>query len=57
MVLFMKQNFLNEKQMKHCSIYNQIHNAKQAGFMPSNWSVSSYDRTQEICQGSQETLM
>ena len=57
MVLFMKQNFLNEKQMKHCSIYNQIHNAKQAGFMPSNWSVSSYDRTQEISQGSQETLM
>jgi len=42
--------------MKNCSIhyYNSLQ-AKQAGFMPTSWLLSSNDRTPEICQGSKET--
>jgi hypothetical protein len=28
--------------------------AKQAGFVPTSWLLSSNDRTPEICQGSRE---
>ena len=43
------------KQMKRCSIHSYQLPVKQAGFMPTYWSVqSSNDRTPEICQGSRE---
>jgi len=42
--------------MKNCSIHYYT-KAKQAGFMPSVWFASSNDRTQEICQGSKETIV
>jgi hypothetical protein len=42
--------------MKLQSIHRQLNcSAKQAGFMPTYWSLlSSNDRTPEICPGSSE---
>ena len=44
-----------EIQMKAVTIhYCFDRQAKQAGFMPTSWLLSSNDRTPEICQGSRE---
>lgn len=44
-----------EIQMKTVTIhYCFDRQAKQAGFMPTSWLLSSNDRTPEICQGSRE---
>jgi len=43
--------------MKNCSIHYYRLDAKQAGFMPTSWLLSSNDRTPEICQGSRERVV
>jgi len=37
--------------MTNVTIHYCRQDAKQAGFMPTSWLLSSNDRTPEICQG------
>lgn len=46
------------KQMKRCSIHSYQLPVKQAGFMPTYWSVNDNNgRTSEIDRGSRRTVV